>query len=92
MPEMAIAAMPITMFRSVHGPVPAMHVAMGIMMARTGEAVLVKAVTGVVVMAEGAVNNAVKATMATAKSASGSVDLRQGETEEDSRRRGDEFS
>jgi hypothetical protein len=61
-----------------------------------GKTVSVKAMTGVVTVPEGAMNGAVKAAMkgamATAESPSGGVDLRQGETEQDCRCRGDEFS
>jgi len=53
-----------------------------------GEAVSVKAVTGVGTVAEGAV----KAAMAAAKASGRGVDLRQGDTEEDNSCRSDEFS
>lgn len=53
-----------------------------------GEAMSVKAVTGVVTVAEGAM----KAAVATAKSSGRGVNLRQSDTEEDSCCRGDEFS
>jgi hypothetical protein len=50
--------------------------------------VSVKTVTGVRTVTEGAV----KAAVAPAGSSGRGIDLRQGDTEEDSRRRGDEFS